>query len=228
MNYLIDSANLDVIRHGNEFYPIAGVTTNPTLVAKEKVDFRELLTSIRSIIGLEKMMHVQTTAKTTEGIIEEAKLLKEMVGGVFYVKIPIGEQGLKAIPLLKKQGIDVTMTAIFTPQQALLAAKAGAVFVAPYVNRFDNICSDGCETVANIVQLFEMHNIDCQVLAASFKNVQQLNMVALSGAHNATVDIELLKAAVSHPMTDDAISRFDRDWRSVYGEKGVLELLKTY
>lgn len=225
MYYLIDSGNLAEIKHANEFYPIAGVTTNPSLVAKEKTDFVKLIKSIRDIIGAEKMLHVQTTAKKAEDMVREAELIKETVGGEFYVKIPIGEEGLKATSILKKKGIGVTMTAIFTPQQALIAARAGADFVAPYVNRLDNICASGVEVVSDIVQLFDIHGLNCKVLAASFKNVCQLHEVALCGAQSATINADLLRAAIMHPMTDNAVVGFDKDWSGVYGSDGVYELL---
>ena len=226
MKYLIDSANLDEIRHGVEFYPVDGVTTNPSLVAKEKKDFVALIDAIRGIIGSDKMLHVQTTAKKAEDIVAEAELLQGRLGENFYVKIPIGEEGLKAAIMLKKKGIGVTMTAIFTPQQALIAAKAGADFVAPYVNRLDNITADGVQVVADIVELFEIYGLDCQVLAASFKNVEQLHKVALAGAHSATIGGDLLKAAIAHPMTDSAVAGFDKDWGAVYGDKTVADFLR--
>ena len=225
MIYILDTGNLDDIRHANEFYPIAGVTTNPSLVAKEKKDLTELLLAIRAIIGEEKMLHVQTTATKAEDMVKEAKMLKEKVGGEFYVKIPIGEEGLKATQILKKEGIGVTMTAIFTPQQALIAAKAGASFVAPYVNRLDNISADGVQVVADIVHMFDTFGLDCKVLAASFKNTMQLHNVALVGGHSATISLDILKAAISHPMTDAAIAGFEKDWKGVYGDKSVADLL---
>ena len=225
MKYLIDSGNIKAIEHLNEFYPIEGVTTNPTLVAKEKTEFLPLIKKIRSIIGEDAALHVQATAKTAEGILEEARGLKKAVGGQFYVKIPINEEGLKAAKLIKAEGIGVTMTAIFTSQQALIAARAGADFVAPYVNRLDNINADGVGTVAEIVSLFETYELDCQGLAASFKNVKQISETALVGAQCATISPELFKQAISHPMTDNAIAGFDKDWKSVYGDKGVGDLL---
>ncbi len=225
MKYLIDSGNLEEIKHANEFYPLAGVTTNPSIIAKEKADFVKLVTSIRDIIGEDKMLHIQATAKKAEDIVKEAVMLKDLVKGDFYVKIPIGEEGLKATALLKKKGIGVTMTAIFTPQQALMAARAGADFVAPYVTRLDNISADGVDTVSQIVDLLYLNNLNCQVLAASFKNVQQVNEVALAGAHTATIGLDLLSVAVSHPMTDMAIQGFDKDWAEVYGDKSVKDLI---
>lgn len=226
MKYLIDSANLEDIKYAMEFYPIDGVTTNPTLVSREKTDFVELIDSIRQIIGEDKMFHIQTTAKTVEDIVAEAELLRNRVGNNFYVKIPISEAGLKATPILKRKGIGVTITAVFTPQQALISAKAGADFVAPYENRLDNISMDGSRVVANIVEVFKIYGLNCQVLAASFKNVEQLNRVALAGAHSATVGLDLLRAAIAHPMTDSAVADFDKDWANTYGEQTIADFLK--
>lgn len=223
MIYILDTADLDAIRHCNEFYPLAGVTTNPSIIAKAKGDFWKIVTEIRSIIGPDKMLHVQTTQKKAEGIIEEAKLLKEKLGGEFYIKIPIGEEGLKATMELKKLGIGVTMTAIFTPAQALIAAKAGASFVAPYVNRLDNIIGDGCEVVREITDQLDLYALDCKVLAASFKNAQQVHNCASVGCHSVTVAADILKTVISHPMTDAAIEGFDKDWESVYGNKTILD-----
>ena len=224
MKYLIDTGNLEAIRHINEFYPLAGVTTNPTLVSKEKTDFWTLITSIRDVIGKDKELHVQTVQTKAEKMVEEAKRIYDKVGGKFFVKIPIGEEGLKATMMLKGSEIGVTMTAIFTPQQALLSAKAGASYVAPYVNRLDNILGDGVRVVEDIVQEFDLYGLPCEVLAASFKNCQQIHSCALSGCHTATIAPELFKAAISHPMTDSGIKGFMDDWKSVYGEKTILDL----
>ncbi len=223
MLYILDTANLDAIRHCNEYYPLAGVTTNPSIIAKEKSDFWTLMKSIREIIGEEKMLHVQTTQKTAEGIVEEAKLLNKELGGNFFIKIPIGEEGLKATMQLKKLGIGVTITAIFTPAQALLAATAGASFVAPYVNRLDNIIGDGVEVAAEIVKQLEKYHSDCKVLVASFKTAEQVHKCASVGCHSMTVTAEILRTVISHPMTDSAIAGFEKDWASVYGDKTILD-----
>lgn len=223
MLYILDTADIEAIAHCNEFYPLAGVTTNPSIISKERTDFFALLSKIRAIIGPDKMLHVQTVQKTAEGMIEEAKLIKEKVGGSFFVKIPIGEEGLKATMALKKLGIGVTMTAIFTPAQALMAAKAGADFVAPYVNRLDNILGDGAEVVAEIVNQLELYGLDCQVLAASFKNAEQVHKCASVGCHTVTVTADVLKSLISHPMTDAAVAGFDKDWAAAYGDKTILD-----
>ena len=223
MLYILDTANLDAIRHCNEYYPLAGVTTNPSIISKENTEFWTLVTSIREIIGPDKMLHVQTTQKTAEGIVEEAKLLRERLGANFYVKIPISEEGLKATMMLKKMGINVTVTAIFTPAQALLAAMAGADFVAPYANRLDNIIADGCAVVAEIVKQFDQYGLKCKVLAASFRNAEQVHKCSSVGCHSVTVSADILRKVISHPMTDAAIADFEKDWSSVYGDKTIKD-----
>ena len=223
MIYILDTADLNAIKHCNEFYPLAGVTTNPSIISKENTDFWKLLKDIRAIIGEDKMLHVQTVQTEASKMVEEAKLLKETLGGNFFVKVPIGEEGLKATMELKKLGIGVTMTAIFTPAQALMAAKAGASFVAPYVNRLDNILGDGTEVVAQIVEELEIHELDCKVLAASFKNAEQVHKCALAGCHSVTVTDDIMKNLISHPMTDAAVAGFDKDWKKAYGDKTILD-----
>ena len=225
MIYILDTADLAAIKHCNEFYPLAGVTTNPSIIAKAKTDFWKLVKDIRAIIGEDKMLHVQTTQTKAERIVEEAKLLKKELGGEFYVKIPIGEEGLKATMMLKELGIGVTMTAIFTPTQALMAAKAGADFVAPYVNRLDNITGDGVRVVEEIVCLFDTYGLDCKVLAASFKNSEQVHKSALCGCHSVTVSPDIMTGLIKHPLTDVAVAGFEKDWQGVYGDKKIPDLI---
>lgn len=224
MLYIIDTADLEAIKHINEFYPIDGVTTNPSIIAKENTDFIGRLRAIRNIIGEDKILCAQTLQTDAVLIVEEGKKLQEAIGGNFYLKVPIGEAGLKATMELKKLGIGVLMTAIFTPSQALMAAKAGADFVAPYVNRIDNVCGDGVGVVAEIVNQFEAYNITtCKVMAASFKNAQQVNDCASVGCHVATIAPDIYKLLISHPLTDVAIDGFSKDWKSVYGDKQILD-----
>lgn len=224
MLFIIDTADLDAIKHINEFYPVGGVTTNPSIIAKEKTDFFAHLKKIREIIGEDKILCAQTLQKDAEKIVEEGLLLKEKIGGNFYIKIPISEAGLKATKELKKLGVGVLMTAIFTPGQALMAAVAGADFVAPYVNRIDNVMGDGVGVVAEIVNQFEIYDLPCRVMAASFKNAQQVNDCASVGCHVATIGPDIYKSLISHPLTDVALEGFDRDWKSVYGEKNIIDL----
>ncbi len=195
------------------------------VLRKEKTDFIKRICDIRAVIGEDKILCAQTLQTTSELIVKEGKKLNEAIGGNFYLKVPIGEAGLKATMELKKLGIGVLMTAIFTPTQALMAAKAGADFVAPYVNRIDNIGGDGVGVVAEIVNQFANYGIStCRVMAASFKNVQQVNDCASVGCHVATIGPDIYKLLISHPLTDAAIAGFEKDWKSVYGDKQIIDM----
>lgn len=226
MLYLIDTADLDAIKNCCEYFPVSGVTTNPTIISREKTDFRSLLYSIREIIGDDKMLHVQATATEADEIVKEAEMVKNVVRGNFYIKIPITREGLRATAICKDRGIGVTMTAIFTQQQALIAASAGADFVAPYINRLDNIVSDGVRVVEETIDIFKKYNIKTQVLGASFKTVEQVHKVSMAGAHAVTINPDLFDMLIYHPLTYYAIDDFTKDWESVYGEDKVSDLLK--
>ena len=225
MLYIIDDADIEKIRECVEFYPVDGVTTNPTIISKQNTDFPTLIRSIREVIGKDRMLHVQTTSDNAAEIIKEAVALQEFVGGDFYIKVPISPEGLKATMHLSKMGIKVTSTAIFTQQQALIAAKAGASFVAPYVNRLDNIASDGVRVVEEVVELFKLHNISSKVLAASFKTVEQIHKIAMTGCHSITINPELYERLIYHPLTLYAVDDFEKDWETVYGKNSILELM---
>ncbi len=226
MEYVIDTADLEAIKHIAEFYPIRGVTTNPSIISKENTqDFIGHLKKIRAVIGPDKMLCAQTLQKDADKIVEEGLKMSEAIGGDFYLKIPISEAGLKATMELKKKGVKVLMTAIFTPAQALMAATAGADYVAPYVNRLDNVLGDGVGTVASIVNQFDIYGVECKCLAASFKNAQQVHECAEVGCHSVTVAPEIFKLLISHPLTDVAVAGFEKDWSKVYGDKQMLDLI---
>lgn len=218
MIYMLDTANIEAIRKAHDLYPLSGVTTNPTIISKEKRSFMEILMDIRNIIGEEAMLHVQVLGKTAEEMIAEAKYLKEKIGGNLYIKVPVTQQGIKAIKVLKKQGFKITATAIFTAQQALMAGVSGADFVAPYVNRIDNISGNGVEVVKNIIEQIKLYNLDTKVLAASFKNVQQVHEISIIGAQSVTVNPEIMDKMLEHPLTDWSVNEFIKDWEKVYGE----------
>lgn len=222
MQYILDTADVNYIKKAIDLYPIEGVTTNPTIIAKEKRDFKSIIKDIREVIGKEKMLHVQCISLKAEDMVKEALYINELVGENIYVKIPVIPEGIKAIKLLKKQDIKTTATAIFTPQQALMAAIAGADYVAPYVNRLDNISGDGVRVVSEIVQLFNINNLNTKVLAASFKNVEQVHKVCLTGAHSVTVNKDLFEKLIKHPLTDWSVETFIKDWHQQYGENKNL------
>ncbi|NFH91655.1 fructose-6-phosphate aldolase [Clostridium botulinum] len=222
MIYILDTANLQEIKRAYEFYPMEGVTTNPSIIGKEKEDFIKILKNIREIIGNDSMLHAQVLSLKAEDMIEEAKYIARQVGGNIYIKIPVTPDGIKAIKILNKEGYKITATAIFTAQQALIAAKAGANFVAPYVNRIDNISGNGVEVVGEIIELLELNNLNTKVLAASFKNVQQVNEVALRGCQSVTVGIDIMDKLIEHPLTELSVKQFINDWKNAYNKITVL------
>jgi len=225
MKLLLDTVNTRVIEEILPYYPVAGFTANPTIFAKESCDVKETLVRLRELAGSERMVHAQVTAADAGGILEQAKRLREFFGGNFYAKIPMTDEGLKAISLCKAAGVNCTVTAIFTPMQALLAAMKGADFVAPYIDRLDNITSDGVNVVKEIVNLFRLYDVKAHVLAASFKNVQQVFSVALTGANAVTVNGDLCKKRRFHPYTDKALEDFKSDWVSKFGDAEITDFL---
>lgn len=225
MEYLLDTACLEYIKEAVSYFPIAGITTNPTIIAKENKNFIHLMTNIRKTIGNDLPLHIQVISTKAEEIIEEGKTLVRRFGENTYVKIPVTKEGIKAIKLLKSQNINVTATTIYTSQQALIAARAGADYVAPYVNRIDNLGCDGCNTVGKIVKEFKEHGIKTRVIAASFKNVQQVYNVASLGAHAVTINPELFEKLYTHSFTDASLQQFINDWKTVYGNKKIIDIV---
>lgn len=221
MDILIDTANINHIKKAYDLYPIDGVTTNPTILSKETGNCISILREIRTIIGDGKQLHAQVLSVDTEGMIKEAEYLHNSISGNFYVKIPVTPQGIKAIKTLTSKGIPITATAVFTPLQALIAAKAGASYVAPYVNRIDNISGDGVKVVSEIVQILKLANLDTKVLAASFKNIDQVLKICLTGAQAATINTDIIDKMISHPLTDLSVENFIIDWEVSFG-KGKL------
>ena len=217
MRILLDTANLEKIRYFNTYYPIEGVTTNPTLLAKEGGDVLMQLSEIRKIIGPEKELHIQLTETEYEKMIEEAKAIVEFLGKKTFIKIPVTDVGLKATKELSEWGIGVTVTAVLSAAQAMLASNAGASYVAPYISRSENLCADGIGTVADIVK----------ILAASFKTAKEVLDVAVVGCHAATIGSTIMKMLTAHTTTDTSILGFIKDWNEAFGNTTLLELLKN-
>jgi fructose-6-phosphate aldolase 2 len=217
MIYLADTANIDELKKLFYYFPIAGVTTNPTIIAASNRKLSEILPDIIEIIG-DKMLHVQMISDMAVDMVREAKAYKKKysLGDNYFAKIPVSKEGFKAMPMLKDAGINVTATAIFTQQQALVAARAGADWVAPYVNRLDNISSHGIEVVKHIVENIEHFKLNTKVLAASFKTVDQVHRVSMVGSHAATISYEIIEMLRSHPMTDMSLEWFARDAKGLY------------
>lgn len=226
MLYLLDTADVRAIARCADLFPLAGVTTNPTLVAREKRPLLDLLTEIRAIIGEHAMLHAQVMAPDAETMFREAACLCDRFGPTLYPKLPVTPQGLKAIRLLASAGFSVTATAIAAPQQALLAARAGAAFTAPYVNRICKARGDGPGVVSQMVHLFSTFGLPTRVLAASFMDVQQIHSVAMAGAHAATMSPDLLEQVLAHPLTESSVAGFNKDWAAAFGSgTTILDLI---
>lgn len=225
MRIILDTANLADIRYFNTHFPIEGVTTNPTILSKEGGDVLALLKEIRAIIGEDKELHVQVTETEYEKIVEEAKALVKFLGKNTFVKIPATPVGLRATKTLTQEGYGITVTAVLTAAQAMLASNAGAAYVAPYVSRLENICADGVGTVAEIAEIFATSGTNTQILAASFKTAKEVLDVAVVGCHSATVGSDVMHKLISHTTTDTSIAGFEADWKKAFGDTTLLALL---
>ena len=217
MKYVADTANIEELKKLFYYFPMEGITTNPTILAHEGKPLSVIIPELIKIVG-DKMLHIQMISSNHKDMVKEAIAYKKKynLGDNYYAKIPVTEEGYKAMTLIKKEGINVTATAIFTQQQALVAALAGADFVAPYVNRLDNISSHGIEVVGHIVENIKEYGLKTQVLAASFKTVDQVHRVSMVGSHAATISFEILERLRSHPMTDMSVKQFEVDGGDLY------------
>lgn len=224
MEILLDTANLEAIKKYNDYYNIIGVTTNPTILSREKGPFFETYEAIRQAIGAEKQLHVQVTARTCEEMLKEAEVITSRLGKDIYIKVPVVEEGVKAMKLLKESGHFVTATAVVSVQQAFLAGSVGADYVAPYINRMANLNIDPYETVARIRNLFDYQGITTKILGASFKNTQQVMCTYEAGAEAVTVAADLLTTMCSNAMTDLWVTNFEKDWVNLYGDRRIYEL----
>ncbi|MBO5883762.1 MAG: hypothetical protein J6Q78_05095 [Clostridia bacterium] len=225
MKLLLDTANLEDIKYFNTYYPIVGVTTNPSILAHEGGDVLELLKNIRSIIGPDKELHVQVVETEYDRIIEEAHAIVKFLGKNTFVKIPATGVGLKVTSHLSDMGIGVTVTAVLSAGQALLAANAGAHYVAPYVSRLENLCDDGVGVISDIAEILST-GYSTEILAASFKTAKEVLDVALVGAHASTISASVLRNLLAHTTTDTSIAGFAADWKNAFGEHTLLELIK--
>ncbi len=217
MKFFIDTANIEEIRKANDMGVICGVTTNPSLIAKEGRDVYEVVKEIASIVDGPISGEVKATTTDAEGMIAEgreiAKLHPNMV-----VKIPMTVEGLKACHVLAKEGIKVNMTLIFTANQALLAARSGAAFVSPFLGRLDDISVRGTDLISEVAEIFRLHNIETEIIAASIRHPMHVTDCALAGADIATVPYKVIEQMTHHPLTDQGIEKFQKDYLAVFGE----------
>ncbi|ABY94285.1 putative transaldolase [Thermoanaerobacter pseudethanolicus ATCC 33223] len=210
MKFFLDTANVDEIREANALGVISGVTTNPSLIAKEGRDFIEVVKEITQIV--DGPISAEVISDDSEGMIREARELAKIHKNIV-IKIPMTAEGLKAVNVLSKEGIKTNVTLIFTANQALLAARAGATYVSPFVGRLDDINTDGLQIIEDIVTIFNNYDIDTEIITASVRHPIHVLQAAKLGAHIATVPYKVLMQMVKHPLTDAGIERFKEDWR---------------
>ena len=213
MKLFIDTANIDEIRAANELGVICGVTTNPSLIAKEGKVFEDVIAEITSIV--DGPISAEVVALDAKGMVEEAKELAKIHKNIV-IKIPITEEGLKAVKALTALGIKTNVTLIFSPAQALLAAKAGASYVSPFIGRLDDISDNGISVIDDIATIFEIHGIDTEIIAASIRGPQDVTDAAKHGAHIATVPYKVIMQMLKHPLTDIGIQKFMDDWNKTF------------
>lgn len=212
VKFFIDTANIDEIREANALGILDGVTTNPTLVAKEGVDFHERLKEITAEVS--SSVSAEVIAEDAAGMIKEGRELAAIAPNIT-VKIPMTLEGLKAVKTLSDENIETNVTLIFSANQALLAARAGATYVSPFLGRLDDIGHDGMQLIATISQIFKEAQLHTQIIAASIRHPLHVTEAALNGAHIATIPFNVLKQLVKHPLTDKGIEQFLHDWKSV-------------
>jgi transaldolase len=209
MKLFIDTANLDEIREINSWGVLEGVTTNPSLIAKEKKDFKATVKEIADIV--DGPISAEVVGLKADEMVAEAEPLTSIHPNIV-IKVPMTPEGLKATKMLKEKGVRVNVTLVFSASQALLAAKAGAAFVSPFLGRLDDIGHDGMDLIEEIVTIFHSHRIDTEVIAASIRRNTHVSEAAAAGAHIATLPYSIFKQMVKHPLTDLGIERFLKDW----------------
>lgn len=211
MNFFIDTANLDEIRQANELGILAGVTTNPSLVAKEGVDFHERLKEITKVVS--GSVSAEVISLDAKGMIEEGKELAKIAPNIT-IKVPMTLDGLKAVRAFHDLGITTNVTLVFSAVQALLAARAGATYVSPFLGRLDDIGHNGLDLISEIAEIFYVHNIETKIIAASIRHPLHVSEAATRGAHIATIPYKVITQLVRHPLTDQGIEKFLEDWNN--------------
>lgn len=212
MKLFIDTANIDEIREANDLGVICGVTTNPSLIAKEGRDFKQVVTEITSIV--DGPISAEVVSLKADGMVSEAKELVKIHKNIV-IKIPMCAEGLKAVKRLAAEGIKTNVTLIFSAGQALLAARAGASYVSPFLGRLDDISWDGTALIADIAEIFNLHGIDTEIIAASIRHPVHVIECAKLGADIATVPYKVILQMIEHPLTKSGIERFLKDWETV-------------
>ena len=217
MRFFIDTANVEEIKKANDMGVICGVTTNPSLIAKEGRIFEEVIAEIASIVDGPISGEVKATTVDAEGMSAEGREIAKIHPNMV-VKSPMTPEGLKAVKVLSAEGIKTNVTLIFSANQALLAARAGATYVSPFVGRLDDINMAGAELIAEIAEIFDVHEIETEIIAASIRTTVHVTECALAGADIATVPYKVIEQMTKHPLTTQGIEKFQADYKAVFGE----------
>lgn len=217
MKFIIDDANIENIKSIYEAFAVDGVTTNPSILAKNGKQPFEALKEIRAFIGPDAELHVQVLALDADGMVCDAHRILDELGSNTYVKVPTTREGLKAMKTLAKEGVNITATAIYTQMQAFLAAKAGALYAAPYVNRIDNLGANGVRTAKEIHDIFKNNGLRTEVLAASFKNSQQVLELCEYGVGACTISPDVIEGLVKNDAVTMAVEAFVKDFEGLCG-----------
>ncbi len=225
MEFIIDTVDLEQIKKAVEYLPICGVTSNPSIVkATSPENFFDHMREIRGIIGPDRSLHIQVIAQDSETMVKEAHRILSEIDDNVYIKVPVSLEGVKAIKALKREGINVTATAVYDLMQAYLALEAGADYIAPYVNRIGNLGGDPMELIFDLAFKIASESYDSKIVAASFKGVKQVKDSLNAGAHAVTVPTAILEAIFANPNIDKAIADFNNDWQAMHGDKGISDL----
>lgn len=217
MKFFIDTANVEEIEKANEMGIIKGVTTNPSLIAKEGKEVNLVLKQIAEIVDGPISGEVKATTVDAEGMIQEGREIAALHPNMV-VKIPMTAEGLKAVKVLSQENIKTNVTLIFTANQALLAAEAGATYVSPFVGRLDDISEDGIQLIQDIADIFDIYGYETEIIAASIRNPIHVTRCALAGANIATVPYKVLMQMMNHPLTEQGIEKFQKDYLAVFGK----------
>lgn len=226
MEFIVDTVNLEEIKDAVEHMPIVGVTSNPSIVKQTNPEnFFEHMRKIREIIGMERSLHIQVISKDCDTMVKEAHRILEEIDDQVYIKIPVSYEGIKAIKVLKAEGVKVTATAVYDLMQAYMALAAEADYIAPYVNRIGNLGADPMDLISNLSDRIAVDGYNTKIVAASFKGVQQVRDSFNFGAHAITAPVAILKQIFANPNIEKAVDDFNKDWYAMYGENvGICEL----
>lgn len=220
MELYLDTSDVDAVKALARIFPLAGVTTNPSIVAAGNQTLEVLLPQLQEAMGGQGRLFAQVMATTAEGMVSDARKLRAIIADIV-VKVPVTAEGLAAIKLLKEEGIPTLGTAVYGAAQGLLAALAGAEYVAPYVNRVDAQGADGIQTVTDLQTLLKMHAPHAKVLAASFKTPRQALDCLLAGCESITLPLDVAQQMISSPAVDAAVVKFEHDWQSAFGRTSI-------